>query len=57
MTAQDVIKALNLAPLPEEGGYYRQTFKDEFNRPNSQGEKRAASTCIYYLITKNHFRF
>lgn len=57
MTAQDVIKALNLAPLPEEGGYYRQTFKDEFYRPNSQGEKRAASTCIYYLITKNHFRF
>ncbi|KAK8041490.1 cupin family protein [Apiospora phragmitis] len=43
--AQDVIKALNLAPHPEKG-YYIETFRD------AQGstEHASHSTCIYYLL-------
>lgn len=38
MTAADVIKLLNLQPLPAEGGLYRQTYADDYG------------TAIYYLI-------
>lgn len=37
LSAQDVIRILDLAPHPE-GGYYRETFRD------------SASTAIYYLL-------
>ncbi|MFN3625386.1 MAG: cupin domain-containing protein [Hyphomicrobium sp.] len=44
LTAQDVIRALDLKPHPE-GGHYRETFRDD------RGEgKRAASTAIYFLL-------
>lgn len=46
MTADDIIKALNLTPHPE-GGYYRQTWQADI----SVG--RAAGTCIYFLLTKD----
>ena len=44
LSAQDIVAALELAPHPE-GGWYRETFRDErmFNG-------RAASTAIYYLL-------
>ncbi|MGK0391340.1 MAG: putative cupin superfamily sugar epimerase, partial [Maribacter sp.] len=27
MTTEQIIKALNLEPLPKEGGYYAETFR------------------------------
>lgn len=42
--ADDLIKRLELQPHPE-GGYYRETFRDE-----RQGGGRAHSTAIYYLL-------
>ncbi len=43
MNYQDIIKKLNLTRLPEEGGYYRETYRTE------------ACTAIYYLITEDNF--
>ncbi len=45
MTADQVIAALGLEPHPE-GGWYRETFRD----PRGDGEGRAHSTAIYYLL-------
>ena len=44
LTADQIIKHLDLAPHPE-GGYYRQTFKDEAGH-----DGRAHSTAILYLL-------
>jgi predicted cupin superfamily sugar epimerase len=44
LTADEIIKHLNLAPHPE-GGYYRQTFKDEAGH-----DGRAHSTAVLYLL-------
>lgn len=44
MTAQDIIKRLNLAPHPE-GGHYRQTWV-------GHGPGRASGTCIYFLLAE-----
>lgn len=44
MTADEIIAALQLAPHPE-GGYFRETFRDE-----AQGGGRAHSTAIYFLL-------
>lgn len=41
--AAELVKALQLEPLPEEGGLYRQNHKDEF------------STAIYYLLADPDF--
>lgn len=48
-TADDVIRALDLQPLPGEGGYFRQTW--------IQGEEseRPIGTAILYLITPESF--
>ncbi len=45
MTAEEIIRVLDLQPLPGEGGYYRETYRS------------AASTAIYYLLTpESHSR-
>ena len=44
LTAEDVVRLLNLEPHPE-GGWYRETFRDV---PGPDG--RARSTAIYYLL-------
>lgn len=44
-TAKQIIEALNLQPHPE-GGWYAESFRDE------NGEARAHSTAIYYLLEK-----
>ncbi len=44
MTAEDVIRLLDLKPHPE-GGYFRETFRD-----GSEGGARAKATAIYYLL-------
>ena len=44
LTAEDVIRLLELAPHPE-GGFYRETYRDRL-----EGGGRGASTAIYYLL-------
>jgi predicted cupin superfamily sugar epimerase len=44
LTADEVIRLLDLAPHPE-GGHFRETFRD----PHKVGG-RAASTAIYFLL-------
>lgn len=46
MTADEVIAALGLEPHPE-GGYFRETFRDDLA---FDGAGRAASTAIYFLL-------
>ncbi len=59
MNANEIIEKLGLKPLPEEGGFYKETFRDQGMIPNSElphldGE-HTYSTCIYYLITPEEF--
>ena len=44
LTAEEIIRTLNLKPHPE-GGHYCEEFRDEF-----AVEGRSASTAIYYLL-------
>ena len=44
LTAEDVVRLLNLEPH-REGGWYRETFRDE-----APDGRRAASTAIFYLL-------
>ncbi len=59
-TANDIIEKLGLQPLPQEGGYYRETFRSD-DRTNAissdgrQGPSRNMSTAIYYLVTPESF--
>jgi uncharacterized protein len=59
MTANDVIKKLDLKPLPEEGGYYKEIYRAEGTIPKESlpkhSGKRNYSTSIYYLITPEEF--
>jgi predicted cupin superfamily sugar epimerase len=47
LTADKVIALLELKPHPE-GGYFRETFRDE----RVIDQDRAASTAIYYLLRR-----
>lgn len=61
ITAQDVIAKLDLKPLQDEGGYYRQTFKSDAGDIPAEvfgiksNTPRAISTAIYYLVTPQSF--
>lgn len=46
LSADDVIRLLELKPHPE-GGHYRETFRDP-----ATGNGRAASTAIYFLLSR-----
>jgi uncharacterized protein len=48
--ADQIIAALDLKPLPREGGYYRETYRS----PDRIGPKSMA-TAIYYLLTRDCF--
>jgi predicted cupin superfamily sugar epimerase len=50
MTVEDVIAALNLQPLPMEGGWFQETY-----RSGSRIQDKAIATAIYYLITPTSF--
>src|SRR5947209_1241626 len=59
-TADEVIAALGLRPLPVEGGYYRETYRAALRLPAdtlgpAYAGGRAASTAIYYLLTPDTF--
>ena len=47
LSAADIIARLELRPHPE-GGYYRETFRDK----RCDGQGRACSTAIYFLLTR-----
>jgi len=47
LTAEDIIRLLELHPHPE-GGHYRETFRDRATA--AVGSGRAASTAIYFLL-------
>ena len=59
MTAQNIIKQLNLQEHPE-GGYFKETYRSKKTIPNSSlGDKyvgdRNHSTGIYFLLTSEKF--
>jgi hypothetical protein len=47
MTAEDIIRLLDLKPHPE-GGFYRETFRD----PATDADGRSRSTLIYFLLRR-----
>jgi len=51
---QKIISLLKLEPLPEEGGFFRQTYlaSETFEK---SGKQRPLATAIYFLITPNDF--
>lgn len=51
-TAEDVIRLLNLAPLPGEGGWFRRVAESELRA--ADGGRRACSS-IYFLVTPEGF--
>ncbi|MFA6448784.1 MAG: cupin domain-containing protein [bacterium] len=60
MTAADIIKLLDLKPLPEEGGLYRENYRsDEMipanGLPARYGKTKCFCTAIYYLLTPDNF--
>ena len=60
MTASEIIDKLQLEPLPNEGGYYRETWRSSHKLsipclPSGFAGERCLETCIYYLITPDSF--
>jgi predicted cupin superfamily sugar epimerase len=49
-----IIELLNLKPLPDEGGYYRETFRSK-NAILSSETQRSIKTAIYYLISQESY--
>jgi predicted cupin superfamily sugar epimerase len=49
--AQKIIAALKLVPLPREGGWFRQTWRD----PETFRPGHAAGSAIYFLLTVDDF--
>lgn len=57
MTAETIIKKLNLTRHPE-GGFYRETYGGEKSITLNNGKVRNTGTAIYYLLKgtdKSHF--
>jgi predicted cupin superfamily sugar epimerase len=60
-SADDVIRVLDLKPLPDEGGYYRETYRSaKINAPGqifgfNSPEPRVISTAIYFLVRPESF--
>ena len=59
LTEHDVIKLLNLQPLPGEGGFftetYRSSIKVKVDSDSGQMIERNAGTAIFYLVTPESF--
>lgn len=60
VTAEEIIKLLNLKPHPSEGGYFTETYRSEETLgpealPARYGGARAFGTAIYYLLTPTTF--
>ncbi len=60
MTAREIIELLGLEPLPQEGGYYSETYRSPEHVHSDAlhsryGSKRRHATAIYYLLTPDTF--
>lgn len=60
MTADELIRQLNLQPHPREGGYFRETYRSASSIPASQlpaqyPGPRSICTAIYYLLSPGTF--
>jgi len=60
MNAQDIIKHYSMQPLPDEGGYYVETYRAEDTIPHHALHERYTGdrhygTSILYLITPTSF--
>ncbi len=60
LDVETIIKELNLAPLPKEGGFYKETFCSTIMVPKdllgaTYSDERAISSAIYYLLTKETY--
>jgi uncharacterized protein len=57
LTAEQIIRALGLEPLPVEGGLYRQTYRSREDipaqalPPRYQNADKPFGTAIFYLLT------
>ena len=51
---EQLIKQLNLQPLSEEGGFFRETYRSSSTLEiDKNGEKKQLLTTIYYLISED----
>lgn len=55
LSHHEIIKALDLQPLPEEGGFFKRTFESATRIEIFNEKARPASSSIYYLITADNF--
>lgn len=60
LSAEDVIRLLDLKPLPREGGFFRETYRSADVLPAAAlggrySSAKAASTAIYYFLTPDCF--
>ena len=60
ITVEYLMQHLGLAPLPEEGGYFAETYRSPVQiapgcLPPRYTESRSAGTAIYYLLTPDTF--
>ena len=60
MTAEEVIKLLQLKPLELEGGFFRETYRSRWQvsaeyLPEGIRGPRSIGTAIYYMITPQTF--
>jgi len=60
MTADEIIRCLDLKPHPKEGGYYVETYRSNegIHRaalPDRYTSVKAFATAIYYLLTPDTF--
>ncbi|MBU6374633.1 MAG: cupin domain-containing protein [Bdellovibrionales bacterium] len=59
-TANELIEKLGLKPLPEEGGYYKETYRHVVGIPAeaagiSRSGSRRLATAIYYVVVPSSF--
>jgi predicted cupin superfamily sugar epimerase len=59
MTADELIAFLDLKPQPDEGGYYRETYRSADRLPAAVlprfAQEKLLATVIYYLLTPDTF--
>ncbi len=59
-TIEEIKKSLRLEPLPNEGGFYAETYRSSFDVPASSlpggySGGRSLATAIYFLLTADNF--
>ena len=57
MTADEIIRHLQLVPHPAEGGFYRETYRSHaaFEPGPPFAGRRPHATAIYFLLTADTF--